>query len=69
MRRVVKVFIIPTQRGPAAPPEPAPEFTVEARTEDGLLDAARTELASRGYRLRSLSFSPTGLVAYMEGHP
>ncbi len=69
MRRTVKVFILPAHRGPAGPPEPGPEFTVEARTEDGLLAAASAELASRGQRLRSLSFSLTGLVAYVEGPP
>lgn len=68
MQRVVKVFVIPAHGGPAAPPEPGPEFSVEARTEDGLLEAARAELASRAQRLRSLSFSLTGLVAYVESH-
>jgi hypothetical protein len=69
MQRAVKVFIIPAHRGPSTPPEPGPEFTVEASTEDGLLDAARTALATRAGRLRSLSFTLTGMVAYVEGTP
>lgn len=69
VQSVIKVFIIPIHKGPAAPPEPGPEFTIEASTEDGLLEAARAVLAARGGRLRSLSFTPTGMVAYIEESP
>jgi hypothetical protein len=70
-RPVVKtkliLFVVPpaTDKG-ASPPGPPSERTIEARTDDGLLEVAREQLAAEGYRLRSLSFGPTGLVAYVE---
>lgn len=66
MTRTVKVFIIPADRGPIGPPEPAREITVDADTMDGLREAARARLVADGYRVRSVSFGPGGLVAYAE---
>ena len=66
MERTVKVFVIPTSRIPGGPPEPARELVVEARSIDGLRDAAQIRLIDEGYRLRSVSFGPRGLVAYVE---
>ena len=66
MERTVKVFVIPTSRIPGGPPEPARELVVEARGIDGLRDAAQVRLIDEGYRLRSVSFGPRGLVAYVE---
>jgi hypothetical protein len=66
MERTVKVFVIPSSRIPGGPPEPARELVVEARSIDGLRDAARVRLIDEGYRLRSVSFGPRGLVAYVE---
>ena len=66
MERTVKVFVIPTSRIPGGPPEPARELVVEARSIDGLRDAAQMRLIDEGYRLRSVSFGPRGLVAYVE---
>jgi len=66
MERTVKVFVIPTSRIPGGPPEPARELVVEARSIDGLRDAAQVRLIDEGYRLRSVSFGPRGLVAYVE---
>lgn len=63
MRRTLKLFAIPAGKPPGSPPEPG---TVEAATEDGLRGAAGALVAERGQRLRSLSFTPTGLVAYVE---
>ena len=66
MERTVKVFVIPSSRIPGGPPEPARELVVQARSIDGLLDAAQVRLIDEGYRLRSVSFGPRGLVAYVE---
>jgi len=66
MERTLHVFVIPADRTPAGPPRPARTLTIEAPSLDGLLDAAREKLAAEGYRVRSLSFGPKGLVAYVE---
>ena len=66
MQRTMNVFVIPPDRAPGGPPEPARQMVVEAGTTDGLRDAARTQIAEEGFRLRSLSFGPKGLVAYVE---
>ena len=66
MERTVKVFVTPTSRIPGGPPEPARELVVQARSVDGLRDAAQVRLIDEGYRLRSVSFGPRGLVAYVE---
>ncbi len=66
MQRTVKVFVIPPDRAPGGPPEAARQMAVEARTIDGLREAARTKLAAEGFRVRSLSLGPKGLVAYVE---
>lgn len=66
MERTVKVFVIPISRIPGGPPEPARELVVQARSIDGLRDAAQVRLIDEGYRLRSVSFGPRGLVAYVE---
>ena len=42
-------------------------LSVEAPTLDGLLPAAKQALADAGFhRERAISFTPTGLVAYVE---
>jgi hypothetical protein len=66
MERTLHVFVIPADRIPAGPPNPARALTVEASSLDGLRDVAREKLATEGYRVRSLSFGPKGLVAYVE---
>jgi len=66
MERTLHVFVIPNGQSPAGPPKPARALTVEAASLDGLREAARTKLAAEGYRVRSLSFGPKGLVAYVE---
>jgi hypothetical protein len=47
-------------------PVPAHELTVEAPSLDGARAVARERLEADGYRARSLTFGPTGLVAYIE---
>jgi hypothetical protein len=66
MERMLHVFVIPADRSPGGPPGPPRELSVEAPSLDGLRDAARMKLVAEGYRVRSLSFSPKGLVAYVE---
>ncbi len=66
MRRTLKLFVIPEGRPAGTPPEPGPELELEASSEDGLLAAARAAIAERGQRARALSFTPKGLVAYVE---
>jgi len=66
MERTVKLFVIPADRIPGGPPEPARELTVEAPTLDGLREAARARIEDEGLRVRSISFGSTGLVAYAE---
>ena len=65
MKRTVKVFVIPADRAPGGPPEPARELVVEARSTDEARDAVRARLTDDGYHVRSLSFGPKGLVAYV----
>ncbi|RUO91514.1 hypothetical protein D7Y11_19785 [Corallococcus sp. AB018] len=66
MQRDVKVFVL---SGSSGAPHPEPGFTVEASTLDGLLDALHGELAARGQRVRAVSHTPTGLLAYVEDRP
>lgn len=66
MQHTVKLFIIPAGRGSGGPPDPAREISVEAETRDQLREVTRERLTADGYRVRSLSFGPQGLVAYAE---
>ena len=47
-------------------PRPPAEFTVEAPSLDGARASARAGLEADGYSVRTLTFGPTGLVAYVE---
>ncbi len=69
MKRTMNVFVIPPDRSPGGPPEPPREVVVEARSIDGLREAARSKLLEEGFRIRSLSFGPDGLLAYVETRP
>ena len=66
MQRTVKVFVIPPDRTPGGPPEPARHMVVEARSTDALREATLATLTAEGFRVRSISFGPKGLVAYVE---
>ena len=66
MRRTLKLFVIPAGKPPGTPPEPGPELELTATSDDGFLSAAREAIAQRGQRARAVSFTPTGLVAYLE---
>jgi len=69
MERTVKLFVIPRDRAPGGPPNPAREIIIEASTLDGLRAAARTQVEKEGLRVRSISFGSTGLVVYAEERP
>ena len=69
MQRTVKLFVIPAERCPGGPPDPPREFSISADTLDGLHEATRERLVADGYRVRSISFGPDGLVAYAEEQP
>lgn len=65
-RHDLKVFVV-SPKHPAGPTRPGPALSVEASTLDGLLPAAKQALAETGFhRERAISFTPTGLVAYVE---
>lgn len=67
MQRTMQVFIVPKGSGPGAGlPLPARNVMVEASSLDGLRDAGHAVLSEEGYQIRSLSFGPGGLVAYVE---
>ncbi len=66
MRRRLQVFVIAAAEGPSGSPRPADDREVEARTTDALREAARAALEADGYRVRAVSFTPDGLVAYVE---
>ena len=68
-RHDLKVFVVSKEQ-PAGPLRPWPTLSVEATTLDGLLPAAKRVLADAGFvRDRAISFSPSGLVAYVEEAP
>ena len=66
MKRRVQVFVIRAADGPNGMPHPSGEREVEAPTTDGLRRAARADLEVEGFRVRALSFTEEGLVAYVE---
>lgn len=66
MERMVQVFVIPRDRVPGGPPDPARQMVVEAATVDGLAQATRARLTNEGLQIRSVSFTRDGLVAYAE---
>lgn len=61
MQHLVRWFVI--KNGVPAPPA---ELAVEAPSLDGARGAARERLEAEGYRIRSLTFGPTGIVADVE---
>ncbi len=69
MQCVVRLFVIPADRVPAGRPMPANKIEVEAACRDGLRKAAATQVTAEGYRIRSISFGPEGLLVYAEEQP
>ena len=66
MQSTVKVFVIPADRAPGGPPEPARQIVVEGRSTDAAREAAQRRLAEDGYRVRSLACGPEGRGARVE---
>jgi hypothetical protein len=66
MRRTLQLYVLHPSASLGAPPERGEPCDVEASGLDGLRGRARDELARRGDRVRAVSFTPTGLVAYVE---
>jgi hypothetical protein len=64
MQRRLLVFEVPADGGVAVP---AGERELEAKGPDELLATARAFLSTKHARVRSVSFAPCGLVAYVEG--
>ncbi len=62
----IRVYLIPKDLAPAGPPELVETIDITASSADGLLTAARSALETPGRKLRSISFGPAGLVAYVE---
>ena len=63
MQTSVRVFVVAGD----GLPSPESEFTIEAGANpDDTSARARESLVSRGRRVRCVSFTPTGLVAYVE---
>jgi hypothetical protein len=67
VQRDVKVFVLSS--GSSSAPHPGPSFTVQASPLSGRLEPAHAELAARGQRVRAVSHTPTGLLAYVEDRP
>ena len=64
--REFRVFIL-SKGQPAGPPRPGAVLRVEADSIDGLLPAAKRLLARAGHEChRAISFTPSGMVAYVE---
>ena len=65
----VRVFEVAdrTDGGAPARPEEKPGFTVQADDVDKARTLAQQRLVERGHKLRSVSCSPDGVVAYVHG--
>ncbi len=62
-RATVTIYLV---HGATQAPEPGLKLEVEASSDDGLREAATEALRQRGLTVRSLSFCPSGLLAYAE---
>ncbi len=65
MQHSVRIFVVRTST-PNSAPVPEQAIVVDGATLDGVRVAARTQLEASGFRIRSLNFSGTGLIAYVE---
>lgn len=66
MQYTVRLFVVPCGTSPAGPPQPPETFSIEASGIDAARAVARHEVERRGLHLRSLSFSPSGIVVYVQ---
>ncbi len=65
MEHAVRTFVVPKME-PGAAPQPGPTLSIAATTLDAARASARERLEAEGYSVRTLTFGPTGLVAYVE---
>jgi hypothetical protein len=65
MERIVQVFTVAAD----GLPRPEAQFTVAESGIDDSATAARQVLEKRGRRIRCVSFTSTGLIAYVEPQP
>jgi hypothetical protein len=63
VEHAVRTFVVPKME-PGAAPRPGP--TLSVATLDAARASARERLEADGYSVRTLTFGPTGLVAYVE---
>lgn len=66
MKRTVRVFVVSACNGAVGSRDPAKEIEIEARHVDGLRETALEQLEAEGLIVRALSFSPEGLIAYVQ---
>jgi hypothetical protein len=65
VNHTVRIFVVPPPPSGAAP-RPAPALVIDATSLDAARAMARRQLEGSGRRVRSLNFSGTGLIAYVE---
>lgn len=65
MRRRAQILVVPLSP-PNAPARPDGERQVEAPTLDALRETLRCELEREGRRVRAVSFTKDGMLAYVE---
>ena len=62
----LKVFIVPKDK-PAGPLTPSEPIVITAQTTDGFVAEAKRLLVEKGYtKIRAISFTASGMVAYIE---
>ena len=65
----MKLFVIPKERAPGGPPNPARDIDIQADNLDELREAARRHIEAENLKVRSISNGPSGIVAYAEEPP
>jgi hypothetical protein len=68
-RRSLQLHVLRANAPLGTSPERGEAFDVEATGLDGLRERAMDKLVRRGYQVRVVSFTPGGMVAYVEALP
>jgi len=69
MEKRMKLFVIPKERTPGGPPNPARDVDIQADNLDELREAARRHIEAENLKVRSISNGPSGIIAYAEELP
>lgn len=69
MEKRMKLFVIPKERLPGGPPNPARDIDIQADNLDELREAARRHIEAENLKVRSISNGPGGIIAYAEELP